>query len=82
MFHIQIISILSGLLLLFLVESVIVVSSPSTVDGRLVHLLDYLLQVSVRGQIMALLWLIGWVVYFPIKSLHLSLQIESFTGGR
>ena len=80
--HTLFISTLSGFFLLFLVEGVIVVSSPSTVDGRLVHLLDYLLHVSVRGQIMALLQLLGWVVYFPIESLHLSLHIESFTVGR
>ena len=82
MSHTQFISRLSGFFLLFLVEGVIVVRSLSMVNGGLVHMLDYLLQVSVRGQIMALLPLLGWVVYFPIESLHLSLHIESFTGGR
>ena len=82
MSHTQFISILSGFFLLFLVEGVIVVSSPSTVGCRLVHMLDHLLQLLGGCRVMTVLLLCSWVVYFPLEPLHFSLHIQGVTGRR
>ena len=82
MSHTQYYLYTNGFLLLSLVESIIVVCTTSPVDGRLIYLLEDLLQVSVGGQVVVFLRFLGWVVYSPFESLHLSLHIESFTGGR